>query len=364
MSKKLYIIAGEASGDLHGSNLIKAIKKQAPTTEIWAWGGDLMENAGANLRKHYRDLAFMGFIEVVKNLPTILKNIAFCKKDIAQYRPDALVLIDYPGFNMRIAKWAKQQNIPVIYYISPQIWAWNTKRVHQIKQNTDKMLVILPFEEAFYAKYDHLVDFVGHPLLDVIPAFTQKNENSRKKVVILAGSRQQEVVKILPIMLSIVPKFPEIEFQVAGIASLSHLYKNFPVYENLTYSIGNTYALLENADAAIVKSGTSTLETALFGVPQVVCYKGSAVSFAIAKRLVKVKYIALVNLIMDKPIVQELIQDDFTTENLEKALKNILQNEEKARIQADYADLRQKLGDTGASKRAASIVTKFISHSI
>jgi lipid-A-disaccharide synthase len=357
MHKKLYLIAGEASGDLHGSNLIKAIKHQAPYTDIRAWGGDLMAAAGADIRKHYRDLAFMGFIEVIKNLPTILKNISFCKKDILAYQPDTLVLIDYPGFNMRIAKWAKQQKIKVIYYISPQIWAWNTKRVHQIKQDTDKMLVILPFEKDFYAKYQHNVSFVGHPLLDVIPPFEQKKpQNTTKMVVLLSGSRQQEVTTMLSTMLSIVPLFPNIDFKVAGTASLAHLYEAFPKYKNLTYHIGKTYELLASADAAIVKSGTSTLETALFGVPQVVCYKGSAVSFAIAKRLVQIKYIALVNLIMDKAVVQELIQADFNTKNLEKALQNILLPDEATRIQKDYIKLRSVLGETGASERAAKEV--------
>jgi lipid-A-disaccharide synthase len=358
---KLYIIAGEASGDLHGSNLIKALKTQQPDIQCRVWGGDLMQAAGGDLVKHYRDLAFMGFLEVLKNLRTILRNIAFCKKDILDFQPDALVLIDYPGFNLRIARWAKQQKIKIIYYISPQIWAWHTSRVHDIRRDVDKMLVILPFEVDFYKKYDVEVEFVGHPLLDAV---TTKNKQraTNNLVALLPGSRRQEVQRILPRMLEVTTDFPENEFVVAGTSSLpANFYQPFlEKYPNVKLLQGQTYDLLRQAKAALVKSGTSTLEAALFGVPEVVCYAGSPVSFFIAKRLVNVPYISLVNLIMDQPLVCELIQDELNKKNLKAALAEILTPEKAAELQAGYAELRHKLGDGGASARAAKAILDFL----
>jgi lipid-A-disaccharide synthase len=360
---KYYIIAGEASGDLHGSNLIKAMQKNDPSLEIRAWGGDMMSKAGAKIIKHYRDLAFMGFIEVIKNLKTILSNIAFCKKDILVFQPDALILIDYPGFNLRIAKWAKKNNIRVIYYISPQIWAWHSSRVHQIKRDVDKMLVILPFEKDFYQKYGMEVEYVGHPLLDALQQNEALKEPLLEKftkpvIALLPGSRMQEIRLILPKMLSIVNDFPQYQFVIAAGGSLplstyaSYL-KNYPYVQIIQ---GKTYEILKISTAALVKSGTSTLETALLDVPQVVCYEGSPISYQIAKRVINVKYISLVNLIVDKPLVTELIQENLTRENLKTALESVLIPENMRKMKEEYAELRKLLGDGGASDAAANSV--------
>jgi lipid-A-disaccharide synthase len=368
---KYYIIAGEASGDLHGSNLIKALKKQDLNVDIKAWGGDMMQAAGADIRKHYRDLAFMGFLEVVKNLKTILTNIAYCKKDILDFQPDVVLFIDYPGFNLRIAKWAKKQGFKTFYYISPQIWAWHTSRVHGIKKSIDRMFCILPFEKAFYKQYDFDVDYVGHPLLDVIPDVAHVTRTTRPfHITLLPGSRKQEIEIILPIMLSVVPYFPDYQFVIAAASSQPlHFYEN--IIKNIENTGGgissvsrikivqnDTYNLLKNATAALVKSGTSTLETALFGVPQVVCYKGSNLSYQIAKRVVTVKFISLVNLIADKMIVKELIQDDLNTENLRHELTQAIGNQET--MKKDYEILRGVLGNAGASEKAARLIVKYL----
>jgi lipid-A-disaccharide synthase len=369
---KYYIIAGEASGDLHGSNLIKALCAEDPDAIIHAWGGDMMENAGATLRKHYRELAFMGFIEVVKNLKTILSNIAFCKKDILSFQPDVIIFIDYPGFNLRIAKWAKSLNIKTFYYISPQIWAWHTSRVHGIKKTIDRMFCILPFEKDFYKKYNYDVDYVGHPLLDVISPSNEFDGTSAnvpsnsfdghttKTIVLMPGSRRQEIEKMLPIMLSVATYFPDYQFIIAAASSHSLAYyeKFIKNTEGVQIVQNNTYNLLKNATAALVKSGTSTLETALFDVPQVVCYKGSPISFAIAKQVIKVKYISLVNLIADTLIVKELIQEDLTTENLVHELKQAIDNQDI--IKKDYKILRGVLGDSGASARTAKLMVGYL----
>ncbi|MDX1941625.1 MAG: lipid-A-disaccharide synthase [Saprospiraceae bacterium] len=370
---KYYVIAGEASGDLHGSNLLKALKIKDAEAEFRAWGGDLMEAAGGDLRKHYRDLAFMGFLEVVKNLRTILRNIEFCKQDVLDYQPDALILIDYPGFNLRIAKWAKLQGLKVIYYISPQLWAWHASRVHDIKKSVDKMLVILPFEEMFYQKYNYKVDFVGHPLLDVIeyykPSvdFLQKNNLSDKPIIaLLPGSRKQEISRMLEIMLSVVSDFTDYQFVIAGAPSQPKEFYDAILTKadakNVSLVQNQTYNLLSYAQAALVTSGTATLETALFNVPEVVCYKGSAISYAIAKRLVgkRIKFIALVNLIVDRLLVKELIQNDLNTQNLQQELSAILNPEKAKEIKTGYAELRQRLGNIGASERAANTIISFL----
>lgn len=305
--------------------------------------------------KHYRDLAFMGFVEVLKNLRTILNNIAFCKQDILEFKPDALVLIDYPGFNLRIARWAKAQGIPVIYYISPQLWAWHASRAHAIRRDVDKLLVILPFEKAFFQQYGLEACFVGHPLLDEIQFKADEKVGSTKKIALLPGSRKQEVSRILPRMLAVTSDFPEYEFVVAGASSLPETYYQefLAPYPNVKLRRGATYEILQQSDAALVKSGTSTLETALLNVPQVVCYAGNWISYRIAKKLIKVKYISLVNLIVDRPLVRELIQDELNSENLKAALAEILQPEKAAEMKQGYAELRQILGDGGASNRAA-----------
>ena len=317
---KYYLIAGEASGDLHGSNLIRQIKLRDPEAEFRGWGGDLMEEQGTELVKHYRDLAFMGFIEVVMNLSTILRNIKLCKKDLIDYQPDALILIDYPGFNLRIAEFAKKSGIRVFYYISPQVWAWKASRVKLIRRVVEKMFVILPFEADFYKKYDYEVEFVGHPLLDAIAdyestkqapeEFKLENElDDRPIVAVLPGSRKQEISRMLPVMLEVRTHFPNHQFVVAGAPSQpKSFYDQWLAGTDVKLLQARTYDLLQQAKAALVTSGTATLETALFKVPEVVCYSGSAISYQIARRLVSIKYISLVNLIMDQEIVRELIQ--------------------------------------------------------
>ncbi|HTS44420.1 MAG TPA: lipid-A-disaccharide synthase [Puia sp.] len=373
---KYYIIAGEASGDLHGSNLIRELRKLDAHAEIRCWGGDLMQAAGGIVVKYYKDLAFMGFVEVVVNLRTIMRNIKFCKTDIQSFQPDTLILIDYPGFNLRIAQWAKQKNLRVIYYISPQVWAWKESRVNTIKACVDKMLVILPFEKDFYKKWNYDVEYVGHPLVEVVENHKTQNlrfvkeadafsNNSHTKIIaLLPGSRQQEIQKKLPVMLEVSRKFPDYLFVVAQAPGQDDLLYRQMIgnYPNVTSVDNQTYDLLQKAKAACVTSGTATLETALFGVPEVICYKGSTVSYQIAKKLIKVKYISLVNLIMDKPVVKELIQNELTVENLHRELKDLLENPQKQlQLKRDYEDLKTILSLGGkASANAAKSIVDFL----
>jgi len=361
---KYYLIAGEASGDLHGANLMRALQQIDPVAEFRFWGGDRMESVGGKLIKHYRDLAFMGFWEVVTNLRTILRNIDFCKRDIAQYQPDALIFIDYPGFNMRIAKWAKNQGIPTHYYISPQIWAWKENRIKAIKRDVDAMYVILPFEKDFYeGKHGYPVHFVGHPLLDAIAARKEVSEEVFKRenglderpiIALLPGSRKQEIAKMLSVMLSVVGSYHQYQFVIAGAPSLGYdFYKQFIKEENVHFVSGKTYDLLSHAHAALVTSGTATLETALFRVPEVVCYRGNWISYQIAKRVISLKYISLVNLIMDAPVVTELIQGDLNTRNLKTELNKLLNPDYREKLLINYEALREKLGNEGASDRTA-----------
>ncbi|ULQ58216.1 lipid-A-disaccharide synthase [Flavihumibacter rivuli] len=360
---KYYIIAGEASGDLHGSNLIKELRQRDPAADIRCWGGDLMEAAGGKLVKHYRDLAFMGFVEVVANLRTILRNIDFCKADILSFQPDVIIYIDYPGFNLRIAKWARSKGFRNIYYISPQIWAWKENRVHTIKASVDRMLVILPFEKDFYQKWDYPVDYVGHPLAKVINDHIVQHPEIRKDsktIALLPGSRKQEILKKLPVMLGVAAAFPDHQFVVAKAPGQEDDFyaPMLAAYPNVSSVRNDTYNLLMKADAALVTSGTATLETALFGVPEVVCYKGNKISYLIARKLIKVKYISLVNLIMDKMIVKEMIQDDMTTANLVTELKEILENDQyRSEMIRNFNVLREKLSAGGnASAKAADLV--------
>ncbi len=363
---KYYIIAGEASGDLHGSNLIKELKKSDTGAAIRCWGGGLMEAAGATLVKHYRDLAFMGFIEVVKNLRTIFRNLSFCKKDILNFKPDVIILIDYPGFNLRIAQWAKNAGFKIVYYISPQVWAWKENRVHTIKKCVDKMLVILPFEKDFYKKWNYEVEYVGHPLVEVITDWKAQHSNTSKNniIALLPGSRKQEILKKLPVMLEVSKYFQDYEFRVAMAPGMEEqFYHNLlSAYPNVKRVSDKTYDLLLQARAALVTSGTATLETALFGVPEVVCYKGSAISYAIAKRVIKIKYISLVNLIMDKPVVKELIQHELTVNNLKNELYELLHNQKRiALLKEDYDHLRTLLSEGGhASSNAARAISNFL----
>jgi len=402
---KYYIIAGEASGDLHGSNLVKELRKLDANANIRCWGGDLMQAAGATLVRHYKELAFMGFVEVLINLRTILKNLSFCKRDILQFKPDVLVLIDYPGFNLRITEWAKQQGIRVVFYISPQVWAWKENRVKKMKQTIDHMMVILPFEKKYFKnKWNWDVEYVGHPLVQVIDEFKKKvdsgemtndskklkgnkveskNENlathyspltthtsplssvnnqlsSKNIIALLPGSRKQEILKKLPIMLEVSKAFPQSQFVVAKAPGQEDAFYEslLKPYQNVDAVAGQTYYLLAQASAALVTSGTATLETALFGVPEVVCYKGSNISYQIAKRLIKVKYISLVNLIMDKLVVKELIQNDLTVENATRELHNLLEDEDRRKqLSQDYAALKAILsaGGNASAKAALSV---------
>jgi len=375
---KYYIIAGEASGDLHGSNLIKQLQLLDVDANIRCWGGDLMQLTGATLAKHYRDLAFMGFAEIAMNLKTILGNLKFCKEDILQFNPDVLVLINYSAFNLRIADWAyklkaKNQKLKAktIFYISPQVWAWKENRVPKMKKTIDKMIVVLPFEKAYYKdKWNWDVDYVGHPLVEVVEKFKSSQrstvngqQSTQNLIALLPGSRKQEIKKKLPVMLQISKAFPEYQFVLAKAPALEdEFYASFMQhYTNVSSVRNKTYELLMKSKAALVTSGTATLETALFGVPEVVCYKGSNVSYQIAKRLVKIKYISLVNLIMDKLVVKELIQNELTVENLKHELSLLLSDEPKQQqLHKDYADLKNILTAGGnASANAAKIIFDF-----
>jgi lipid-A-disaccharide synthase len=364
---KYYIIAGEASGDLHGSNLMKALYEEDQQADIRFWGGDLMQETGGTLVKHYRELAFMGFIEVIFNLKTILGNIKICKKDISDFKPDVIIFIDYPGFNMRIAKWAKEKGIKTHYYISPQIWAWKESRIKDIKRDVDKMYVILPFEKEFYeVKHNFPVSFVGHPLIDAIhnqPSinandFRTNNQLGDKPIIaLLPGSRKQEITKMLSIMLTVVDNFPDYQFVIAGAPSQEYsFYQTFITSSNIKFISNKTYDLLKIASAALVTSGTATLETALFKVPEVVCYKGSWASYQIAKRIITLKYISLVNLIMDQEVVTELIQEDFNTKNIKKELSKLLEANHRKQLLEKYDELEKKLGGIGASEKTAQLI--------
>lgn len=364
---KYYLIAGEASGDLHGANLMKALKAKDAQASFRFWGGDLMQAIDDTLVKHYKDLAFMGFVEVVKNLKTILNNIAFCKKDILEFQPDVIIFIDYPGFNLRIAKWAKAQGFKTHYYISPQIWAWKESRIKSIKRDIDAMYVILPFEKDFYEKkHNYPVHFVGHPLIDAIADRPQVDDSEFKKehqlddrpiIALLPGSRKQEIKKMLAIMLSVVDDFKEYQFVIAGAPSQEEsFYNSFISKQNVKFISNKTYDLLSISTAALVTSGTATLETALYKVPQVVCYKGNRISYEIAKRIIQLKYISLVNLILDKEVVTELIQNTFTPQHLQKELRKIVDPYHRATLFLEYYDLEKTLGGKGASNTTAQLI--------
>jgi lipid-A-disaccharide synthase len=363
MGKRAFIIAGEASGDLHGGNLLKELRKKDPDLVVRAWGGDRMAGEGADVVKHYRELAFMGFTQVILHLRTILRNITRCKEEILAFKPDVLILIDYPGFNLRIADWAYTQGIRVVYYISPQLWAWKENRIRTVERAVDRMLVILPFEQQWYADRGVNVDFVGHPLLDEMQmdrteAGTEASTDA--PVALLPGSRTQEIARMLPVMLATAKHFPNERFVVAAAPSIPASFYTAIIGDAAVDVIaGHTYDLLREAKAALVTSGTATLETALFGVPEVVCYGGSAINVWLARRLVKVKFISLVNLIMDREVVPELIQHDLTVANLRKELARILNDTGyRERMLIDLAALREKLGGPGASARAADLVWK------
>ena len=365
---KYYIIAGEASGDLHSSNLMKEIKLLDATAQFRGWGGDMMKAQGLDMVRHYRDTAYMGFTEVIIHLHSVLKNINDCKKDILNYHPDALILVDYPGFNLRIAEFAKQNNFNIFYYISPQVWAWKKSRVKKIKKNIDKMFVILPFEQAFYQRFKYDVDFVGHPLLDVISKEMTLNDhflkefnlNEKPVIALLPGSRKHEIAQILPVMLGVIPYFKQYKFVIAGMSS-NELEFYEPIIKNADVQIvfDQTYILLKHSTAAIVTSGTASLETALFEVPEIVCYKGSLISYWIAKIVVgkNISFISLVNLIMNKAIVKELIQHELTIENLKNELTILMSDsDKKLEMINDYKELKNKLGGQGASRKTSELI--------
>lgn len=363
---KYYLISGEASGDLHGSHLIREIRQRDPQADIRCWGGDLMQQAGAELVSHYRERAFMGFLEVARNLRTILGFMKTCKKDLLAYHPDVVVFIDYPGFNIPMATFAKQHGYKTVYYISPQVWAWKEGRVKTLKRVIDRMLVILPFEEPFYQKWNYSVTYVGHPLIEIIRKYKAANPGinpgQQTTVAILPGSRLQEIEKKLPIMLETTKQFPDCRFLIAqapGVDQETYT-KLISDYPRVALFSEGSYALLMQSHAALVTSGTATLETALFGVPEIVCYKSSWLTFAIAKRVVSIKYISLVNLILDRPAVKELIQDDLTTEKLGDELRQILFDPAyRKKMQVDMAELWDKLSPGGdASAQAAEVIVE------
>lgn len=371
MALKCYIIAGEASGDLHGSNLMRAMLEEDPSLEFRFWGGDrMLEQSPRGLVRHIRELAFMGFVEVLMNLRTILGNMRFCKEDILAFKPDALILIDYPGFNMRIAEWASGQGIPVYYYISPQVWAWKQSRVHKIKRFVTKMYVILPFEEAFYARFKYPVEYVGHPLLDEILRFREGDKaitfrernalDERPLLAVLPGSRRQEVSTKLPLMLKAVENIDTHQIIIGGAPTLpAEFYQELAPGIRIVF--GDTYALLANAHTAVVTSGTATLETALFKVPEVVCYKGSRISYLIARQLVKVKFISLVNLIMDREVVRELIQQECTPENIRQEVDRLINDSVyRDAMKSSFDQLEGVLGGGGASRKVAQSLLKTI----
>jgi lipid-A-disaccharide synthase len=368
---KYYIIAGEASGDLHASNLVREMKVLDPAAMFRGWGGDLMAAEGVVLVRHFREVSFMGFTEVLTHLRTISRALKQCKSDILAFSPDAVILVDYPGFNLRIAEFCHENRIRVVYYISPQIWAWKQSRVHKIRRTIDRMLVILPFEREFYRKFGFEVTFVGHPLLDVTgqPSryssrevfIKSKGLTGKPIIAVLPGSRRQEITRMLPLMASMAGYYPDYEFIIAGAPSQeAGVYRRILGNSRMKVISGETYELLRYAAAGLVTSGTATLETALFEVPQVVCYKGSAISYAIARRLVKVKFISLVNLVMDREVVRELIQSDFNEQNLRKELGKVLDPINALRIKNDYQHLRKKLGNSGASRNAAMEIIGFV----
>lgn len=369
---RYYIIAGEASGDLHASNLMKALKERDPQADFRCWGGDLMEQAGGDIVKHYKELAFMGFWEVFTHLNTIFRNMRICQVDMLLYEPDVVILVDYPGFNLRMAKFAKEQGFKVIYYISPQIWAWKKGRIKKIRQYVDEMMVILPFEKDFYAKNGMDVHYVGHPLLDAVSknlhdspevlGFRQQHDlDEREIIALLPGSRKQEIKAILPQMLKMVSLFPQYQFVVSVVDwQPKSLYEKIIRKSPVKMVNGSAYPLLANAKAAVVASGTATLETAMIGTPQVVCYAGSELSYLIAKQFVTgIHFISLPNLIMDKQVVTELIQHDFNTFHLKKELEKITEDVSCIdSMKEDYRNLYALLGDGSASAKAAEVVVE------
>lgn len=358
-----YLIAGEASGDLHGAALMREIKAIDPKAQFRFWGGDEMEAiAESSAVKHIRELAFMGFVQVIVNLPTILRNINFCVRDIREFQPDRLILIDYPGFNLRIAGKLGDHRFPVLYYISPQLWAWKENRIKKVRRYVDRMICILPFEKEFYDRHGLKVDYVGHPLVERVIELKSNLEETRNDnlIALIPGSRKQEIQRILPTMLELAVDFPDKQFSIAAAPAIDiEFYNSFDRPVNVDLVSGRTHRLMATSRAALVTSGTATLETALFGCPLIVCYKADPVSVFLARRLIKVPYISLVNLIMKKEVVPELIQGDFTVSKLKTHLSQLLEGSTRENTLAELSRLQEKLGEGDASEKAAKVIVNF-----
>jgi lipid-A-disaccharide synthase len=364
-----YLIAGERSGDTHAAHLLRELKSQDPAADFRYWGGDQMEAEGGHLVRHYRELAVMGFWETATSLLKFRGFLKECQADILAYKPDVLILVDYGGFNLRMAAWAKAHGIRVFYYISPKIWAWNQSRVEKIKKLVDKMFVILPFEPEFYQRFDYKVDYIGNPTADEVgsfepnPGFMVQHglDPDRKIIAVLPGSRKQEIEEMLHEMLAVLPAFQDYQFVVAGVSNLDRAYYAHFERNGIKLVFDQAYDLLSRASAALVTSGTATLETALFGVPQVVCYRTSGLTYMIGKAVIKVPYISLVNLIVGHTVVEEFIQSEFTARNLLDELKRLLTDEAYiAKQKAGYAELRDKLGQHNAARQAAALMINYL----
>jgi lipid-A-disaccharide synthase len=365
---KYYLVAGEASGDLHGANLMKALKEKDSEAEFRFFGGDLMLAQGGTLVQHYATMAYMGFVEVFMNLRAILKNMKTCKQDIATWQPDVLVLIDFPGFNLKIAEFAKTQGLMVCYYISPKVWAWNQKRVFKIKKVVDHLFCILPFEVDFFDRFDMKVDYVGNPLLDAVAAYEPdpnflSTNNLQEKIIIalLPGSRKQEISRLLPEMANVAKHYPQYQFVIAGAPSFNaNYYRQYLNGQSLPVVFNATYDLLHHSRAAIVASGTATLETALFNVPQIVVYKANQLMVTAGRLFLKIKYISLVNLIMDKRVVQELIQEDCNTTSISTELERLITaGTYRTKMLDDYEKLHHIMGKPGASAQTANLIQQY-----
>lgn len=362
---KYYIIAGEASGDLHGSNLMKGLLVADPRAEFRFWGGDLMASVGGEMVKHYKDTAVMGFVEVVRKLRPIFKNLKLCKEDILGYQPDVVILIDYPGFNFRMAKFAKAKGLRVFYYISPTVWAWKEGRLKNLKKDVDRLFIIFPFEVDYFKKHGMRAIYNGNPLLDSIsahPCFNESIEEFRKRnnlddrpvIALLAGSRHSEINYLMPKFIKLEEKFREYQFVLAGAPSMEMKdYEKYLKKSNITLLFGETYSIIRHSKAAVICSGTASLEAALLETPQIVCYGGNTLSALIVSLLIKVKYVSLVNLIFNQPVVKELLQNNCTPENITTELKKILKDKEREKIILKYQKLKNLLGGAGASDRVA-----------
>jgi lipid-A-disaccharide synthase len=366
---KYYLIAGERSGDTHAAHLLRELKSEDPAADFRYWGGDLMEAEGGHLVRHYRELAVMGFWETATSLLKFRRYLKECQADILAYKPEVLILVDYGGFNLRMAAWAKAHGITVFYYISPKIWAWNQGRVEKIKALVDRMFVILPFEPEFYQRFDYKVDYIGNPTADEVAEFRPAPEfmaqhgldPGRKIIAVLPGSRKQEIEEMLHEMLAVLPAFQDYQFVVAGVTNLDRAYYAHFERNGIKIVFNQAYDLLSRASAALVTSGTATLETALFGVPQVVCYRTSGLTYMIGKAVIKVPYISLVNLIVGHTVVEEYIQGNFTARNLLDELKRLLTDEAYiAKQKAGYAELREKLGQHNAARQAAALMINYL----